>query len=203
MSKALDKARQQFQAGREKQAVNLLYEVATAPDAPPAEVSGLLELAGAIRDRTVGDLRAQAETHVRRAQKRLEDQEHGQAAERVGQLQAELKRDPTRLARWAREAGLNWLEVESPDSIVGGSLRKAVAAAAAGGANAAPEACLIDLVEAEGWRLESVVHRFVPTRVQTSILRGADLLGGDVVEGDEKYLYLFRRADDAARPTSE
>ena len=49
----------------------------------------------------------------------------------------------------------------------------------------------------------SVVHRFVPTRVQTSILRGADLLGGDVVEGDEKYLYLFRRADEAARPTSE
>ena len=202
MSRALEKAREQFQAGRYKQAVNLLYEVAAAADAPPDEVSGLLELAGAIRDRTDGDLRAQAETHVRRAQKRIDDQEHSDMAARVGQLQAELEQDPARLARWACEAGLRWLEVESPEDVVAASVRKAMTAAT-GGANAAPEACLIDLVEAEGWRLESVVHRFKPTRVQTSILRGADLLGGDAVEGDEKYLYLFRRAAEAARPASE
>ena len=40
-----------------------------------------------------------------------------------------------------------------------------------------------------------MTHRFVPTMVQTSILRGADLLGGDLVQGQESYLYLFRRLD--------
>ena len=61
----------------------------------------------------------------------------------------------------------------------------------------------IDIVEAEGWRLESVVHRFIPARVQTSFLRGADFLSGDPVQGDEKYLYLFRRVEGAPGDSRE
>ena len=58
---------------------------------------------------------------------------------------------------------------------------------------------MIDAVEAEGWRLEHVASMFRPTRVQTSVLRGAEVfMGGDVVDGEETYLYLFRRADGAA-----
>lgn len=75
-------------------------------------------------------------------------------------------------------------------------LTKALAAAAGGPAT--DGRCAIDLVEAEGWRLEHVVHRFVATKVQTSVLMGADLLGGDRIEGDARYLYLFRRAAAAA-----
>ena len=34
---------------------------------------------------------------------------------------------------------------------------------------------------------------FRPTRVQTSVLRGAEyFMGGELVDGDEVYLYLFR-----------
>jgi hypothetical protein len=191
MSKALEKARQQFQDGRDKQAVNTLDEVACAPDAPRAEIDGLLELATAIRARNGGSLQAGCDAHIDRARKRLAAAEQSAAAARLAQLRAELD-EPVRLAHWAAQTGLGWLEVTSADDIVAASQSRAMAAMAAGGA-AANEQCMIDLVEAEGWRLEHVVHRFVATRVQTSILRGADLLGGDAVEGDEQYFYLFRR----------
>jgi hypothetical protein len=197
MSKALEKARQQFQAGRDKQAVGTLYEVAVAPDAPRAEIDGLIELATAIRARN-GDssLQSDCDAHIDRARKRLAADEQSAAAARVAQLRAELD-EPVRLARWAAQAGLGWLEVTSADDVVAASQSRAMAAAADGAA--AHEQCLIDLVEAEGWRLEHVVHRFVATRVQTSILRGADLLGGDAVEGDEQYFYLFRRVADTSQ----
>jgi putative addiction module component (TIGR02574 family) len=39
----------------------------------------------------------------------------------------------------------------------------------------------------------------VCARIETSPLRGADLfLGGDVVDGEERYLYYFRRVDGAS-----
>lgn len=85
MSKALDKARQQFQAGRDKQAVNTLYEVASAPDAPPDEVAGLLELATAIRARNAGALQTECDAHIRRARQRAEaDQESRRRSGRRG-----------------------------------------------------------------------------------------------------------------------
>jgi hypothetical protein len=202
LSKALEKARNRFQAGRYKQAVSMLPEVARTADPPAEEANGLLELAGALRDRTDGDLRTACEAQIRRAQKLLETDEQRQAAQRAEQLQAELKQDPARLARWAHDAGLGWLELKSPESVVAVSVRKAMAAYAAG-RPVAPEPCLIDIVEAEGWRLESVVHRFIPARVQTSFLRGADFLSGDPVQGDEKYLYLFRRVEGAPGDSRE
>lgn len=197
MSRELDKARELVQAGRLKQAVDALSEVAYERDAPPDEVRGLLELATAVRDRTDGTLRARCEDEMQRAQMRLDAAAEQAAGDRVRELASDLRQDPGRLARWAREAGLTWLEVESAEDVAAATLRQAVMTAA-GYPGSAPKACLLDLVEAEGWRLESVTHRFVPTAVQTSIFRGADLLGGDPVQGQESYLYLFRRLDHQA-----
>ncbi len=46
---------------------------------------------------------------------------------------------------------------------------------------------------------EYVTAMFRPTRVQTSVLRGAEFfMGGEVVDGEEIYLYLFRRVDEAS-----
>lgn len=194
MSRELDKARELVQAGRLKQAVNALSEIAYGRDASPDEVRGLLELATALRDRTDGSLRAQCEDEMQRAQMRLDAAAEQASGDRVRELASNLRRDPVRLARWAREAGLTWLEVESTEDVAAAALRQA-ALTTAGYPGSAPKACLLDLVEAEGWRPESVTHRFVPTTVQTSIFRGADLLGGDVVQGEEAYLYLFRRLD--------
>jgi len=57
----------------------------------------------------------------------------------------------------------------------------------------------IDAVEAEGWRLEHVACMFRPTKVQTSVLRGAEVfMGGDIIDGEETHIYLFRRVDEAS-----
>jgi hypothetical protein len=151
-----------------------------------------------LRERTEGDLRERSEDHIRRANMIISRSELRETTARANELAAELRTDPMRLARWTFEAGLTWLEVEWPESIAGRELESAVAAAASGG-QAKPDLALLDAIEAEGWRLEAVTHAFRPTSIQTSPLRGADwVAGGDVVEGDERFLYLFRRVDGAS-----
>ena len=100
------------------------------------------------------------------------------------------------LAREARAAGLTWLETRRGEDVVAAEMLAALADDPSAGS--APPPSMIDAVEAEGWRLEHVAAMFRPTKVQTSLLRGADLLGGDVVDGEETYLYLFRRVDGAS-----
>jgi len=192
MSKALDKATQQFQARQYKKAADTLYEVSFAGDDGEAAARGVLSLATQLRDGTEGSVRAQCEEHIARAERLLSTEERVFAQTRIDRLEADLRQDPVGLARWAREAGLTWLELASAEDFVAAHMRSAMDADGAGGTAAA---CVIDAVEAEGWRLEHVSSIFRPTRLQTSPLRGADLfMGGDVVEGTDVHLYLFRTA---------
>ena len=196
MSKPLDKATQQFQAGQYKKAANTLYEVSFGGDDGEAEARGVLSLATLLRDATEGSVRAQCEENIARAERLLHSEERISAQSRIDRLEADLRQDPVGLARWAREAGLTWLEVASDEDLVAAQMRSAMAAEGAGDA---VTTCVIDAVEAEGWRLEHVSSLFRPTWLQTSPLRGADFfMGGDVVEGHETYLYLFRRIHGAS-----
>ncbi len=194
MSKQLEKAREQYRVGQFKKAADTLYGVSFGGDDGDAEARGVIELASLLRDATQGRLREECEDHIARAKRLLDGDVAAAATARAGELESELTKDPVRLARWAKETGLTWLEIESADDVVAADQKAAMLAAGAQQAGPAPR-CFIDAVEAEGWRLEHVAHSFRPTKVQTSVLRGADLLGGDVVQGDEKYLYLFRRVD--------
>ncbi len=197
MSTALEKATEQCQADQYEKAVATLDKVGRGTAAPIEEALGLRDLAAVLRDRTQGDLRERCEDHVRRANMIISRREFRETTQRANELAAELRGDPVRLARWALEAGLTWLEVEWPESIAGRALQSAIVAASGGRVQTSPS--LLDAVEAEGWRLEVVTHAFRPTRVQTSPLRGADwVAGGDAVEGDERFLYLFRRVDGAS-----
>jgi hypothetical protein len=194
MSTALEKATEQCQAGQYEKAVATLDKVGRGTATPVEEALGLRDLAAVLRDRTQGDLRERCEDHIRRANMVISRREFRETTQRANELTAELRGDPVRLARWALEAGLTWLEVEWPESIAGRALESAIVAASGG--QEQPGLSLLDAVEAEGWRLEVVTHVFRPTKVQTSPLRGADwVAGGDAVEGDERFLYLFRRVD--------
>jgi hypothetical protein len=197
LSKALEKATEQCQADEYEKAVATLERVGWGKDTPVEEARGLRDLAAVLRDRTQGDLRERCEEHIRRANMTISAHERRETTKRANELGSELRGDPVRLARWALEAGLTWLEVEWPESIAGRALQSAIVAASGGRVQPSPS--LLDAVEAEGWRLEVVTHAFRPTRVQTSPLRGADwVAGGDVVEGQESFLYLFRRVDGAS-----
>jgi hypothetical protein len=198
LSKALEKATEQYEAGRYEKAVVTLDKVGRGAATPVEEALGLRDLATVLRDHTQGDLRERSEDHMRRANMIISRRESRETTQRGNELAAELRRAPVQLARWAFEAGLTWLELASPGSIAGRELESAIAAAASGG-QAKPDLALLDAVEAEGWRLETVTHAFRPTSIQTSPLRGADwVAGGDVVEGDERCLYLFRWVDGAS-----
>ena len=197
MSKALEKATEQCQADEYEKAVATLERVGWGKDTPVEEARGLRDLAAVLRDRTQGDLRERCEEHIRRANMTISAHERRETTKRANELGGELRGDPVRLARWALEAGRTWLEVEWPESIAGRALQSTIVAASGGRVQPSPS--LLDAVEAEGWRLEVVTHAFRPTRVQTSPLRGADwVAGGDVVEGHESFLYLFRRVDGAS-----
>ena len=196
MSKALEKATDQYQAGQLKKAVATLWEATFAGDAGETEARGVLALAVLLRDATDGGVRGECEEQISRAERFLRAEEQAVAQGRVDRLETELRQDPVRLANWARETGLRWLEVTSAEDLVAAQMRDAMAL---DGHGAPPPGCIIDAVEAVGWRLENVACVFKPTRLQTSPLRGADVfMGGDVVEGEEKFLYLFRRVDGAS-----
>jgi hypothetical protein len=199
MSNQLESAQEQYQAGQYKKAVATLWEVPLTDGGGLDEARELLKVASALRDATDGPLRADCEAQIQRAKEAIDRYESGLADDRVQQLEAGLKQDPAKLARWAKEAGLRWLQVET-DTDAAAAVQTAAIAAAATGRDEPPQTCLIDAVEAEGWRLEHVQNVFRPTMLQTSPLRGAEFfMGGEVVEGQMRYFYLFRRVDEQGR----
>jgi len=190
MSKALDRATRQAQAGQCKKAVDTLWEVTFEGDDGEALAHGVIALATQLREETDGGARADCEEHIARARRYLAvGDEKARRQENVAALDRRVREDAISLAREARTAGLTWFELRRPEDLVKAEMEKGFAAP-----GAAAEPALIDAIEAEGWHLEHVAALFRPTKVQTSPLRGADVfMGGDVVDGDEVYIYLFRR----------
>ena len=195
MPKPIETAEAQYRAGHYKKAADALWEVTFAGDDAEAEARAALALATQLRDSTSGSLRETCEQHRVRAEQALSAELAHAAAGRFRSLEAELRADPVRLARWAREAGLAWLRLESDEDFAAGAMRAAISAAAEGRERQA-KANIIDLVESEGWRLEQVESLFLPTTVLITPWRFVDAMaGGEIVEGRMRYLYLFRRAD--------
>ena len=189
MSKALEKATQQYQAGQFKKAADSLWEVSFAGDGGEAEAQALLALASQLRDATEGAVRSDCEEHVARAERYLGAGQRGEAERR----EAELLADPVALARRARDAGLIWLTVTSAHDLVARALHDALRAP---GGSAKAALCVIDDVEAEGWHLEHITRALRPVRVQASPFGAADLIaGGQGVDSVEEYQYVFRRVD--------
>jgi hypothetical protein len=192
MSRALERANEQYQAGQYKKAVATLCEVSFAGDDGEAEARGVLALATLLRDATQGRVRADCEEQIARAERLLSYDDAASSQQRVDSREAELRADPVALARWACGAGLTWLQMSSAEDLVAARMRSVLASESGPAAGSAP--CVLEAVEAEGWQLEHVACLFRPTRVETSPWRGADLfMGGDVIGGDERYLYYFRR----------
>jgi hypothetical protein len=189
VSKALEKATQQFRAGQFKKASDSLWEVSFAGDDGEAEAQALLALASQLRAATEGAARGDCEEHIARAQRYLGAGQRGESERR----EAELLADPVTLARRARDAGLTWLTMTSSDDLVAASLLEALRTPA-GSTQGAP--CVIDAVEAEGWHLEHITRALRPVRVQASPFGAADLIaGGQGVDSVEEYQYVFRRVD--------
>ena len=197
MSKELDKAQAQYQAGEYKRAADTLWEVTFVGAQAEAEARGVIALASLLRDATQGGVRRDCEEHVARAERFLGSGGDSAELARAGELVRQLRDDAVREAREARAAGLGWFELRRGVDIVASEMSSAQAADPA--VTTPRPASTIDAVEAEGWHLEHVACMFRPTRVQTSVLRGAEyFMGGELVDGDEVYLYLFRRADGAS-----
>jgi hypothetical protein len=192
MSKALEKAEVQYRAGQYKRAADTLWEVSFGSGDGEAEAQAVVALATQLRDVTQGGVRSECEEHMARAERFLHPEAH--TVDVLTPAEREFREDPVLLARRARDAGLTWLEIRRAEDVLAAEMRTALAAATA--EVVPPPPSMIDSVEAEGWRLEHVTCLFRPTRVQTSVLRGAEFfMGGEVVDGDEHYLYLFRRVD--------
>ncbi len=185
MSKALDKATQQFQAGRLKKAADTLWEVTFAGDDGDTEAQALLALAAQLRDASDGSVRRDCEEHIARAERYLRAGESS-----PNRREAESRRDPVTLARWAREVGLTWLTVDSEEDLVAAPMHAAVAG------TGAPPACVLDAVEAEGWRLESVTRAFQP--VNNWVWGSPDTIAQGVFRVEEKYQYVFRRMSEGS-----
>ena len=178
-----------------KKVVSLLWEVTPDDDMTARAV---LDLTSSMRDKLTGSLRSQCESLASRATLAVQSSAAESTAERVAALKAEFAKDPASLARRAAEAGLRWLKIETQEDDLGTSLEAAISAWARGGQAERPKSCLIDAVEAEGWTLEHVQSLSVPIRIQTSPIMGAQFfLGGEPVEGQTRYIYVFRRLQPA------
>ena len=194
MSKELDKAQAQYQAGEYKRAVNTLWEVTFAGVEGEADARALLALASLLRDATQGGVRRDSEEHIARAERFLDSGGDPDQRARARELQRQLREDAVRSAREARAAGLGWFELRRGEDIVAAEMLFAQTAAPV--RDASRPASTIHAVEAEGWHLEHVACMFRPTKVQTSVLRGAEyFMGGDLIDGDETHIYLFRRVE--------
>jgi len=197
MSGELTKAQAQYQAGEFKRAVGTLWEVTFVGAQAETNAREVIALATLLREATQGGVRRDCEENIARAERFLTDGNDPAVHARSGQQLQRLREEAVRLAREAREAGLTWFELRRSEDLVAAEMRAVRTADAAG--PLAPLPGTIDAVEAEGWRLEHVACMFRPTKVQTSVLRGAEVfMGGDVIDGEETHLYLFRRADGAS-----
>jgi hypothetical protein len=195
MSKELEKAQAQYQSGEYKRAADTLWEVTFVGAQAETEARGVIVLASLLRDATQGGVRGDCEEHIARAERFLGSGDDSAERARASELVRQLRDDAVREAREARAAGLGWFELRRGVDIVASEMTSAQATDPA--VTTPRPASTIDAVEAEGWRLEHVACMFRPTRVQTSVLRGAEyFMGGELVDGDEVYLYIFRRADE-------
>jgi hypothetical protein len=197
MPKELDKAQAHYQAGEYKRAVDTLWEVPFDGMHAEADARGVVALASLLRDLTQGGVRRDCEEHITRAERFLDSSDDTDERIRTRALVRQVCDDAVREAREALAAGLGWFELRRTIDIVATEL---YAAGAVDALDPTPgPVSTIDAVEAEGWRLEHVACMFRPTIVQTSVLRGAEyFMGGDLIDGEETHIYLFRRADEAA-----
>jgi hypothetical protein len=193
MSKELDRAQAQYRAGDYKRAVDTLWEVPFLGIQAEADAHSVVALASLLRNVTQGSARRDCDEHIERAERFLDSGTDDERA-RAGELLRQLRDDAVREASKAAAAGLGWFELRRTVDIVA---TEAYSIEPAEQSAAAPRpVSTIDAVEAEGWRLEHVACMFRPTTVQTSVLRGAEyIMGGDLVDGEEIHIYLFRRSD--------
>lgn len=193
---ALQKARERFMAADYKKAVSLLWEV-TPDDGTKARA--VLDLTAAMHDKLTGSLQSQCDSLASRARVALEAGDAEASAERLDALRAELANDPAELARRAAEAGLRWLKIETEADEITAAQEAAMCGWARGSQAERPKPCLIDLVEAKGWKLEQAQDLFVPTTLNSIAIRGLD----ERIAGQTRHIYLFRRSAPAAaeRPT--
>ena len=197
MSGELKKAQAQYQAGEFKRAVGTLWEVTFASAQGETDAREVIALATLLREATQGGVRSDCEENIARAERFLTGGHDPAAHARSGQQLQQSREEAVRLAREARDAGLTWFELRRNEDVVAAEMLAVKTAGAAGAPP--PLSSTIDAVEAEGWRLEHVACMFRPTKVQTSVLRGAEVfMGGDVIDGEETHLYLFRRVDGAS-----
>jgi hypothetical protein len=197
MSKELDQAQAQYRAGDYKRAVDTLWEVTFLGMEAEADARSVVALATLLRDATQGGARRDCDEHIARAERFLASGDDADERARAGELVRQSRDDAVREASKAAAAGLGWFELRRTVDIVA---TEAYSAAPSDPSSATPRPMgTIDAVEAEGWRLEHVACMFRPTTVQTSVLRGAEyFMGGDLVDGEEIHIYLFR----ASRETS-
>jgi hypothetical protein len=192
MPNSLQKAQAQYDAGDHKLAVDTLWEVTFVGDHAEVDARTVIDLATRLKGVTQGDARRDCDEHIARARCFLEPPADPETQARREERDRRWREEPALLAREARAAGLTWLEIRRSEDVVAAEMAAALAGDPA--AASAPPRGMIDAVEAEGWRLEHVAAVFRPTRVQTSVLRGAEFfMGGDVVDGEEIHIYLFRR----------
>ena len=197
MSGELKRAQAEYQAGEFKRAVDTLWEVTFIGDQAETEAREVVALATLLREETQGGVRRDCEEHIARAERFLGAGADPGAPVRSGRQLQQLREEAVRLARETREAGLTWFELRRDEDVVIAEMLAGKTAGEPGGLPAPPST--IDAVEAEGWRLEHVACMFRPIKVQTSVFRGAEVfMGGDVIDGEETHLYLFRRVDGAA-----
>ncbi|GEM_PF-1065810 len=197
MPNSLQKAQAQYEAGEHKRAVDTLWDVTFVGDHAEIDARMVIALATQLKDVTQGGARRDCDEHIARAQGFLEPPADPETRALGEERDRRRREEPVLLAREARAAGLIWLEIRRSEDVVAAEMAAALADDPAAASAALPG--MIDAVEAEGWRLEHVVAMFRPTKVQTSVLRGAELfMGGDVVDGEEVHIYLFRRVDGAS-----
>ena len=197
MPNSLQKAQAQYEAGEHKRAVDTLWDVTFVGDHAEIDARMVIALATQLKDVTQGGARRDCDEHIARAQGFLEPPADPETRALGKERDRRRREEPVFLAREARAAGLTWLEIRRSEDVVAAEIAVALADDPAAASAALPG--MIDAVEAEGWRLEHVVAMFRPTKVQTSVLRGAELfMGGDVVDGEEVHIYLFRRVDGAS-----
>jgi hypothetical protein len=190
----LQKAQAQYQAGEYKQAVDTLWEVTFTGEQAEMDARRVVDLATQLKTQTKGGAQRDCDEHIARAERYLELAGGPESQARKRNSAVNRREEWIRLAQDARAAGLTWLQLRSGEDMVVAEMQVAMAI----GAEASMvQPGAIDAVEAEGWRLEHVAAMYRPTMVQTSVLRGAEyFMGGQVIEGEEIHLYLFRSADE-------
>jgi len=189
VSKALEKARQQFQAGHDKQGrQHALRGGQRARTRPPARSTALLDSLPAIRcaQRRVSAGRT-ANAHIKRARKPARRRRAGGLAARAPIRRSST--DPSALPRWAAQTGPGLAR----DRRTATSSRLSLKAISRRGGRSGRSRTLRGSTWSKPRAGASSTWCYrCADQVQTSILRGADLLGGDAVEGARTVPLLFR-----------